>query len=100
VASHFAKLPFVAAKQSFDAQKAAAGEKLHARDCAKCHTKGGRDAADDASLLGGQHLKYLQQALADFKKGEREQSKKMAEKLGKWSEADIEAVAHYYASLQ
>jgi cytochrome c553 len=38
--------------------------------------------------------------LADFKKGEREQSKKMAEKLGKWSEADIEAVAHYYASLQ
>jgi len=100
VASHFAKLPFVAAKQSFDAQKAAAGEKLHARDCVKCHTRGGRDAADDASLLGGQHLEYLQQALADFKKGEREQSKKMAEKLGKWSEADIEAVAHYYASLQ
>lgn len=100
VANHFAKLPFVAAKQSFDAQKAAAGEKLHARDCAKCHTKGGRDPADDASLLGGQHLKYLQQALADFKNGEREQSKKMAEKLAKWSDADIEAVAHYYASLQ
>jgi cytochrome subunit of sulfide dehydrogenase len=100
VANHFAKLPFVAAKQSFDAQKAAAGEKLHARDCAKCHTKGGRDPADDASLLGGQHLKYLQQALADFKSGEREQSKKMAEKLTKWSDADMEAVAHYYASLQ
>ena len=100
VANHFAKLPFVAAKQSFDAQKAAAGEKLHTRDCAKCHTKGGRDPADDASLLGGQHVKDLQQALADFKKGEREQSKKMAEKLAKWSDADIEAVAHYYASLQ
>jgi len=100
VANHFAKLPFVAAKQSFDAQKAAAGEKLHTRDCAKCHTKGGRDPADDASILGGQHLKYLQQALADFKSGEREQSKKMAEKLAKWSETDIEAVAHYYASLQ
>jgi len=100
VANHFAKLPFVAAKQSFDAQKAAAGEKLHTRDCAKCHTKGGRDPADDASILGGQHIKYLQQALADFKSGEREQSKKMAEKLAKWSEADIEAVAHYYASLQ
>ena len=100
VANHFAKLPFVAAKQSFDAQKAAAGEKLHARDCAKCHTKGGRDPADDASVLGGQHLKYLQQALTDFKGGEREQSKKMAEKLAKWSDADIDAVAHYYASLQ
>ena len=100
VANHFAKLPLVAAKQSFDAQKAAAGEKLHTRDCAQCHTKGGRDPADDASLLGGQHLKYLQQALADFKSGEREQSKKMAEKLAKWSDADIDAVAHYYASLQ
>ena len=100
VANHFAQLPFVAAKQSFDAQKAAAGEKLHARDCAKCHTKGGRDPADDASVLGGQHLKYLQQALTDFKGGEREQSKKMAEKLAKWSDADIDAVAHYYASLQ
>ena len=100
VANHFAELPFVAAKQSFDAQKAAAGEKLHARDCAKCHTKGGRDPADDASILGGQHLKYLQQALADFKGGEREQSKKMAEKLTNWSDADIDAVAHYYASLQ
>jgi cytochrome c553 len=38
--------------------------------------------------------------LTDFKGGEREQSKKMAEKLAKWSDADIDAVAHYYASLQ
>jgi sulfide dehydrogenase cytochrome subunit len=98
--AHFAKLPFVAVKQTFDAQKAAAGQKLHTRDCAKCHTKGGRDPADDASILGGQHLKYLQQASADFKSGERAQSKKMAEKWAGWSDADVEAVIHYYASLQ
>lgn len=100
LANHFAALPFVAAKQSFDAAKAAEGKKLHVRDCAKCHANGGRDPADDASILGGQHLKYLQQAFADFKSGEREQSKKMAEKWAKWSDADIEAVIHYYASLQ
>jgi len=100
VARHFSEQPFVAAKQSFDAQKAAAGQKLHARDCIKCHSNGGRDPADDASILGGQSLKYLQQAFADFKSGEREQSKKMAEKWVNWSEADIDAVAHYYASLQ
>ena len=100
LANHFAKQPFVAAKQPFDAQKAAEGKKLHARDCAKCHADGGRDPADDAGLLGGQHLKYLQQAFADFRSGEREQSKKMAEKWTKWSDADIEAVVHYYASLQ
>lgn len=100
VADHFAAQTFVPVKQAFDAQKAAEGKKLHARDCAKCHTDGGREPADDASILGGQHLKYLQQALADFRKGEREQSQKMAEKLAKWSDADIEAVAHYYASVQ
>jgi sulfide dehydrogenase cytochrome subunit len=100
LANHFAALPFVAAKQAFDAAKAAEGKKLHARDCAKCHADGGRDPADDASILGGQHLKYTQQSLADFKSGEREQSKKMAEKLMKWSDAELDAVAHYYASLQ
>lgn|SRR5512145_493404 len=100
VANHFAAQSFVPAKQAFDAQKAAEGKKLHARDCAKCHTDGGREPADDASIVAGQHLKYLQQAFADFRKGEREQSEKMAEKLAKWSDADIEAVAHYYASMQ
>jgi sulfide dehydrogenase cytochrome subunit len=99
-ASHFAAQSFVAAKQAFDAAKAEEGKKLHARDCAKCHSNGGRDPADDASILGGQHLKYLQEALADFKGGKREQSKKMAEKWAKWSDAEIDAVVHYYASLQ
>ena len=100
VAQHFAALPFVAAKQPFDAAKAAAGKALHARDCAKCHANGGRKADDDASILGGQHLKYLQQALADFRSGKRDPGKKMGEKLKPWSDADVEAVAHYYASLQ
>ena len=100
LAAHFAALPFVPAKQSFDAAKAAAGKALHARDCAKCHQNGGRDPDDDASILGGQHLKYLQQALADLRSGEREASKKMAEKLMKWTDAEAEAAAHYYASLQ
>lgn len=100
LAAHFAKLPFVPAKQKFDAAKAAAGKTLHARDCAKCHENGGRNPEDDASILGGQHLKYLQQALADLRSGEREATKKMGEKLSKWTDAEAEAAAHYYASLQ
>ena len=76
------------------------GKALHARDCAKCHADGGRDPEDDASILGGQHLKYLQQALKDLRSGDREASKKMAEKLSKWTDAEAEAAAHYYASLQ
>ena len=64
LADHFAALPFVASKQPFDAAKATAGKALHARDCAKCHANGGRNPDDDASILGGQHLKYLLQARA------------------------------------
>lgn len=100
LADYYAAKPFVPAKQSFDAAKAAAGKTLHARDCAKCHANGGRDPDDDASILGGQHLAYLKQALADLRSGEREATKKMAEKLSKWTDAEAEAVAHYYASLQ
>jgi len=100
LADHFAARPFVPAKQSFDAAKAAAGKALHARDCAKCHANGGRNPDDDASILGGQHLKYLQQALADLRSGEREATKKMAVKLSKWTDAETESAAHYYASLQ
>jgi sulfide dehydrogenase cytochrome subunit len=100
LADHFAARPFVAAKQSFDAAKAAAGKALHARDCAKCHANGGRNPDDDASILGGQHLRYLQQALSDLRSGDREATKKMAEKLSKWTDAEAESAAHYYASLQ
>lgn len=100
LADYYAAKPFVPAKQSFDAAKAAAGKTLHARDCAKCHANGGRDPEDDASILGGQHLAYLKQALADLRSGEREATKKMAEKLSKWTDAEAEAAAHYYASLQ
>ena len=100
LAAYFAAQPFVPAKQAFDAAKAATGKTLHARDCAKCHASGGRNAEDDASILGGQHFKYLQQALADLRSGKREPGKKMGEKLSALNDAEVEALAQYYASLQ
>ena len=100
LAGYFAAKPFVPAKQAFDAAKAAAGKTLHARDCAKCHANGGRNPDDDASILGGQHLKYLQQSLADFRSGKRDPGKKMGDKLKPLSDTEVEAIAHYLASLQ
>ena len=100
LADHFSKLQFKPLQQPFDAAKAAAGKKLHTRDCEACHTKSGRDPADDSSLLAGQPLGYLKTALDDFKAGKRDAEKKMNEKIGKLSSADLEALAHYYASVQ
>ena len=100
LADHFSKQPFKPMKQPFDAAKAEAGKKIHARDCENCHTKSGRDAGDDSSLLAGQPVGYLKAALNDFKAGKRTAEKKMNEKVSKLSPADLEALAHYYGSLQ
>jgi sulfide dehydrogenase cytochrome subunit len=100
LADHFSKQPFKPMKQPFDAAKAEAGKKIHARDCENCHTKSGRDPGDDSSLLAGQPIGYLKAALNDFKAGKRTAEKKMTEKVNKLSPADLEALAHYYGSLQ
>jgi sulfide dehydrogenase cytochrome subunit len=100
LAAHFAAKPFVPAKQQTDPAKAAAGRKLHARDCEKCHTGNGRDADADASVLAGQWMPYLQSSFKAFASGERPQPKKMKEKMDKLQPADIEALVHFYGSQQ
>ena len=100
VAKHFAGQAFVPAKQAVDAAKAAAGGKIHTRDCEKCHTGNGKDVDADASILAGQWMPYLKTAFAQFASGERPQPKKMKEKLSKLSAADIEALANFYGSQQ
>lgn len=100
LAGHFAKLPFVAAKQPFDAALAATGKAIHERDCARCHSDGGANPDDEASILAGQWMDYLRAAFAEYASGEREQLDKMKEKMDPLSAADTEALLHFYASQQ
>jgi sulfide dehydrogenase cytochrome subunit len=100
VAAHFDTQPFVPARQTADATKAAAGGKIHTRDCEACHSDGGRDAGADASILAGQWMPYLQLSLAQFASGNRPQLEKMKEKLDKLSAADLEALVHFYGRQQ
>jgi sulfide dehydrogenase cytochrome subunit len=100
LAKHFAAKTFVAAKQPFDAAKAAAGKAVHMRACEKCHTGGGRDADADASILAGQQSAYLKRSLEEFTAGARPQPKKMKEKMAGLKAADIDALLYYYASQQ
>lgn len=100
LAEHFAAQPFKPAKQQADPAKAAAGKKLHAAHCEKCHTGGGRDADADASILAGQWMPYLEHSLKAFADGSRPMSKKMKEKLDKLTPADMDALVHYYGGAQ
>jgi cytochrome subunit of sulfide dehydrogenase len=98
IAAHYADQPFQAASQSFDAGQAEAGAAIHDRSCARCHNEGGGDPADDAGILAGQWIPYLQRSMTDFREGRREQPATMEREMQALSDADIEALAAYYAS--
>ncbi len=101
IAAHFAELPFVAAEQDFDADKAALGKSVHKRACTKCHTDNASNAEDDAGIMAGQWMPYLEQVFADYVSGEREfAEKKMREKFDDLSAEDSDALIHFYGSLQ
>ena len=100
VAEHYAALPFVPAKQEFDAGLAAAGKAIHDDACDRCHSDGGSNVEDEASILAGQWMGYLETTFAQYAAGEREQPKKMQEKMDALSADDTKALIHYYASQQ
>lgn len=100
VAAYYAELPFVAAQQEFDAGLADAGKAVHDAQCDRCHSDGGTNPDDEAGILGGQWMGYLKSTFAEYAAGDREQPKKMKEKMDALSEADTTALLHYYASQQ
>jgi cytochrome subunit of sulfide dehydrogenase len=104
LADYFAKQKFKPWKQKFDADLAAAGKKLHRRHCDRCHTEGGSLAEDDAGILAGQPIAYLQYTMDSFASGKREMDKKMAKKFKsvqkKIGSEAIQQLIHYYASQQ
>jgi len=99
IALHYSQLAYAAMKQPVDAAQAATGKSLASRECEICHTKGGTDPTDDAGLLGGQPLGWLKNAIADVKDGKSPQPKMMRAKTTMLSDADVTALAEYYASL-
>ncbi|MGL5948400.1 MAG: c-type cytochrome [Aeromonas sp.] len=101
LAEHYSALPFKALAQPFDAALAATGKALHeSADCKKCHTEGGSLAEDEASILAGQPKGYLLTTLDQIKAGELSYDEKMDKAIKAMSEADLKALAEYYASQQ
>lgn len=100
LAAAYAGLPYVKMKQKFDATLAAAGKALHDEHCDKCHSDAGTNPDDEAGMMGGQPMDYLRSSFKAFAADTRSQPKKMKEKMDMLSEADFEALAHYYGSVQ
>jgi len=100
LAAAYAELPYVKAKQDFDADLAAAGEALHNEHCDKCHSDAGTNPEDEAGMLGGQLMGYLTQSFVDYASGDREQPGKMKEKMDELSDDEVVALVNYYGSVQ
>ncbi len=98
VTAHFASQAFVPAVQTLTSSPSARGRELHQAHCEKCHTQGGANAADDAGLLAGQWYPALRSILADYQSGKRAQLKAMRVRIEPLSDADLDALAAYYAS--
>ena len=100
VADALSKKPFVRAKQTADAAKAAHGKQIHDANCTKCHTEGGSSADDDAGILAGQWMQYIHHTFEEFKSGQRPLPKKMKPKFDVLSPDDLDALANYYGSVK
>jgi len=66
----------------------------------QCHSEGGGNPEDEAGILAGMWMGYLETTMAQYASGDREQDKKMGEKMAELSDADVTALVHYYASQQ
>lgn len=95
---YFSEQPFRPAQQPFDAAKAARGAQIHAAECEQCHSRGGSDPKDQASILAGQWMPYLRKVLTDYANGKREALEPMRRRLEMMTPEDIESLANFYAS--
>jgi sulfide dehydrogenase cytochrome subunit len=100
MAGFFASKPMAITQQELDAAKVAAGEKLYAKNCSKCHDENGTLADDDAGILASQWLPYLTYTMVDFKAGTTEMPKKMKKKVDALSDDELEALLQFFASQQ
>ncbi len=100
IAEYYADKPFVRVTQSFDAGLAETGKGIHNLNCKKCHEDGGSSPDDDAGILAGQWMPYLEDQFEEYASGKRILPEKMKPKMEKLSQDDIKALLNYYGSFK
>jgi sulfide dehydrogenase cytochrome subunit len=99
LAEFFSSKPFKGVAQKADAKLVKEGEKVHKKQCEKCHEDNGHKS-DGAGRMAGQWMPYLEFTLADFLSADKHRvmPKKMAEKAKNLTPDEIKAVIHFYGS--
>lgn len=99
ITTHFADLPFVPARQPFDAEKAGLGAAVHAEKCETCHGQGGKGPGV-GPRLAGQWVPYLRSALKFVPTGEHLVPPAMERTVVDLGPIEIDHLMHFYASQQ
>lgn len=97
-ARHYASQAFSPSVAEVDPALASAGQALHEQYCEICHTAGGSDPLDEASILRGQNREYLRHAMDDFRARRRVDEAPMTRAFEKIDDAGVEALLHFYAT--
>lgn len=98
LAAHYAGQKVGRAQGQADAALVAKGDTIYGNRCADCHFENGRDADKDAPLLAAQDLDYLLAQTLAFRKGTRKFPFMMDDAYRGLTEADLTAVAHFFAA--
>ena len=85
---------------SADPAKVARGSALHEKHCARCHVEDGKEIKDNSPIVAGQWAKYLEIQMHDFASGKRKMFDRKEEKMKPLSREELEAIAHFYASVK
>lgn len=96
----FSKQKPFATNQALDRAKVAKGAALHEKNCARCHVENGKEIKDNSPIMAGQWVKYLEIQMDDYHSGKRKMFDRKAEKMKPLSKSDLEAIAHFYASVK
>jgi sulfide dehydrogenase cytochrome subunit len=86
--------------QLTDPALVAKGAVWYKKQCSNCHMDNGRESKHDAPLLAAQNLDYLQAQMRAFVSGKRKFLFLMDDSFLGLSQADLDAVAHFFASQE
>lgn len=67
--------------------------------CESCHKEGGSVASNDAGILAGQWMPYLEETFKEIKSGGRRVPRMMKSKFNDLDQGAVDALIHYYGSL-
>ena len=100
IARYYSARPFSPSVADYDVAKASIGAGIHEQRCEVCHSGGGSDPKDEASILRGQNMDYIRNALSDYRSGDRLGEEAMLKHLNVKALDDdqVDALVNFYAS--